>query len=282
MTIAACYLSMEGVVFGADSTTTIPVWGPDGNADEHYFDYGQKVYEVGRDSQLGVVIWGQGSFLQVASYRTLIAEVGDDLGKFKSVQEVAIALGNRVWTATEKAFDIVIPRVKHLASLPQRSPEEEAELQQSAHRGGGFCVGGCISGDRTPSAHVVTFDFLSGVAQPSPLSVGQPGFWGAPNVINRMLYGIDGMLFDEILTSGKWTGTPDDLISLVRNRAFRLPGDLPLREAVDWVYSSVFSTIKAFKFSHLDPICGGPVEIAIISTDKPFRWVRHKNFDAAI
>src|SRR5262245_53617906 len=282
MTIAACYLSMEGVVFGADSTTTIPVFGPTGAGDDHFFDYGQKIYEIGQDSQLGVAIWGQGSFLGVTSYRTLIAELGDDLDKFHSVEEVAVALGQRVWSATEKAFDIVIPRVKHLASLTTRTPDEEKEFEALAHRGGGFCVGGCIKGDRTPRAYAVTFEFLTGVAAPVALSVGVPQFWGAPNVVDRMIFGIDGMLFTEILNSGKWTGTVNDLASLVNSRRFYQPGDLPLREAVDWVYASVFTTIKAFKFSHLDPFCGGPVELAVISTDRPFRWVRHKNFDAAI
>jgi len=39
---------------------------------------------------------------------------------------------------------------------------------------------------------------------------------------------------------------------------------------------------KAMKFSHMAPVCGGPVEIAVITTDRKFRWVRHKKFDAAI
>jgi hypothetical protein len=29
-------------------------------------------------------------------------------------------------------------------------------------------------------------------------------------------------------------------------------------------------------------VCGGPIEIAVISSDRKFRWVRHKEWDAAI
>jgi len=36
------------------------------------------------------------------------------------------------------------------------------------------------------------------------------------------------------------------------------------------------------EFSHTAPVCGGPVEIAVITTDRSFRWVHHKRFDAAI
>ena len=58
--------------------------------------------------------------------------------------------------------------------------------------------------------------------------------------------------------------------------------DLPIREAIDWVHASIYTTIQAMKFSHLAPVCGGPVEIAVITTDRPFRWVRHKRLDAAL
>lgn len=45
---------------------------------------------------------------------------------------------------------------------------------------------------------------------------------------------------------------------------------------------NVYTTIQNMKFSHLAPVCGGPVEIALITGDRPFRWVRHKRLDAAI
>src|SRR3954470_10158389 len=72
MTIAACYLSPEGVVFGSDSTTTISV----PSADDRYFDFGQKIFQIGECSTLGVVTWGLGGF-QHTSYRTLYAELAD-------------------------------------------------------------------------------------------------------------------------------------------------------------------------------------------------------------
>ena len=39
---------------------------------------------------------------------------------------------------------------------------------------------------------------------------------------------------------------------------------------------------KAMKFSDLPQICGGPIEIAVITSDRRFRWVKHKTWDAAI
>jgi hypothetical protein len=57
---------------------------------------------------------------------------------------------------------------------------------------------------------------------------------------------------------------------------------LPIRDAVDFVHACIYSTIKALKFSNFSQICGGPIEIATITTDRQFRWVRHKPWDAAL
>lgn len=80
MTIAACYVSSEGVVFGADSTATMFVSGIGSGAPgaEHHFNYAQKIFEVGQDSTLGMTMWGLGG-LPHASHRTLIAQWADSL-----------------------------------------------------------------------------------------------------------------------------------------------------------------------------------------------------------
>jgi hypothetical protein len=93
---------------------------------------------------------------------------------------------------------------------------------------------------------------------------------------------MDQSLFDKVLASGKWIGTPDELFEIVRTGALGQPQNLPLREAIDWTYATVYTTIKGMKFSHLAPVCGGPIEVAVVTTDRPFRWVRHKRLGEAI
>ena len=79
MTIAACYLSSEGVVLGTDSTSTAYVSSPDGSEGSiHHLDYAQKVFEVGENSTLGICVWGMGAIGDV-SHRTLIACFADKL-----------------------------------------------------------------------------------------------------------------------------------------------------------------------------------------------------------
>ena len=92
MTIAACYLSTEGVVFGADSTATMLVSGSGGQPSiEHHYTFCQKVFEFGElGSSVGLVTWGLGA-LPSLSYRTLIAEVFDAAldQKVSSLEKVA-------------------------------------------------------------------------------------------------------------------------------------------------------------------------------------------------
>jgi hypothetical protein len=72
VTIAACYVSPEGVVLGADSTVSAYI-APHGF---HYLNHAQKVFEVGNESTLGAVVWGLGA-LGNTSHRTQIAILAD-------------------------------------------------------------------------------------------------------------------------------------------------------------------------------------------------------------
>ena len=75
MTIAACYVSHEGVVLGADSTSTYLM--PDGTVRHH--NQSQKILEVGEPgSTLGIVTFGRMG-LPEKSYRHIMAELSDSL-----------------------------------------------------------------------------------------------------------------------------------------------------------------------------------------------------------
>ncbi len=100
-------------------------------------------------------------------------------------------------------------------------------------------------------------------------------------MIQRLIFGCDEQLKNSIVNSGKWNGTAGELEALVSRHALDHPL-VPIRDAIDFVHSCVSSTIKAFKFSNLAPICGGPIEIGLITTDRRFRWVQHKLWDVAI
>jgi hypothetical protein len=97
VTIAACYVTPEGVVLGADSTASLML-SPGGF---HYFNYNQKLFELGdlNTGTLGVVTWGL-SGLGETSYRTLFSLFSEDIRKKppKDVAEVAGRWVDKFWT----------------------------------------------------------------------------------------------------------------------------------------------------------------------------------------
>jgi hypothetical protein len=289
LTIASCYLSPEGVVLGADSTSTYTLI--DGN---HYFNHAQKIFEIGENSTIGLVTWGLGGLID-KSYRTLVAQLNDDLVENppSAVEEVANRWIDMFWDAYNAA-PLISNALNQLRNLDAKKPFHPNELGDPSYRTEveereyvnlrnglvvGFCIGGYVLPKRDPLAYEVVVDPIAG--KPKAVSVIGNKFWGAPNMINRLLFGCDDPLLNAILTSGHWTGTDADLISIVNQHALTHPV-LPIREAIDFVHSCIFSTIKALKFSNFSQICGGPIEIGLITTDRRFRWVRHKPWDTAI
>jgi hypothetical protein len=282
MTIAACYVCPEGVVLGADSTTTFP--GSGGESSGHY-DYSQKLFEVGEGGSLGIVTWGIGG-LQETSYRTLIARLADSFAPARpaSVQDAAWQWSSLIWGEYCTAFAPLRQRVQELTAKPDKIAAETEELEMlSSAAVAGFCIGGFCGRDRRPEAYEVWLaPTFTSPCQPQPIPMGIPKFWGWANLTDRLFYGMDSEVFGDIMRSGKWTGTTEDLREIAKKNKLSPHGVLPLRDAIDWVYSCIYTTIKGVKFSRLDPVCGGPIEVAAITTDRRFRWVKHKPLDAAI
>lgn len=286
MTIAACYLSPEGVVLGADSATTF--------GSRNHFFHGQKIFEVGKEHEatLGLTMWGRGS-MERLSYRTLIARFSDDVTRHpgRPVEESAAVWSDLFWNAYTVELKSEIDRMKDLAADPNLDAVQKEEMEDLRFGlMGGFCLGGYSLPDRQPTAFAITYS--PDQANPDPLEeikLGTPEFWGQPNMLQRLSLGIDPDTFLNILHaknadgSPTWGGTTDELIAIIAGNKLNQPSrHLPIREAVDWVYSSIYTTIKAMKFANLPPVCGGPIEIAVITSDRYFRWVRHKDLDAAL
>lgn len=276
-------------MLGADSTSSMFF----DQTGFHYFNHNQKLFEIGEGSSLGIVTWGLGA-LKETSYRTLIALLADDIeaNPAPSVEDVANRWANLVWQTYPNAMAAEIALHTALggktefvdgapASPAMRTKEEELQfrgLTSSLYVG--FCIAGYVMPDRQPKAYQVEI-FPTTTATPTPQEVHGVVWWGAPNFILRLMNGWDNELRDSVMTSGLWGGSQQELEAVLNQSALAM-GPTTLRDAIDFAYSSIHSTIKALKFSNLNQICGGPIEIAVISTDRLFRWVRHKKWDTAI
>ena len=250
-------------------------------------------------STLAAITWGL-SGLHVSSHRALFAKLSDELDNkgISSVENVMDRWISMLWKeyqdskvgALKQAFDLFDVLKLKMAFQPgsaqQPSIRTEAEEDQYLNLASqlivGFCIGGYVASDRRPTAWHVTFG-PSDAVPPTGIEVlnYDPRFWGAPNYFLRLVDGSDPLFRQAVSNSPYWTGTHQDLMNIAGKFALGHQA-LPIRDAIDYVYTCISSTIKALKFSNLPQICGGPIEIAVITADRPFRWVRHKEFDAAI
>ena len=289
MTIAACYLTSEGVVLGADSTLTL-LPGP-GREALHYFDFAQKIFELGPPgSTIATMFWGLGA-VGKKSYRSFTAELADKAkaAGHKSPRDM-ITLAKELYQQeylellSDPSVSDLTDRVRELhAKGEERDATENEEYDILQNRLCGFF---CLAGRASSNQEVQAFELGFAPCEADPgdvkeIPVGQAGFWGCPNLFTRLTVGADRTFINSILQSGKWAGTADELLALLRKVALQR-GNAPLRDAIDYVYVVIYTTIKAMKFSQLPQVCGGPIEVAVISTDRPFRWVRHKDLDDAI
>jgi hypothetical protein len=296
MTIAACYLSPEGLVFGADSTSSVLMQSGPGTVAFHFYNHNQKVFQIGEESTLGVVTWGLGG-LGTLSHRTLLARLADDLqaNPPATMAEVANRWTTLFWSAYTSQLQNELAIFKALKAKPpfvpnaaSPAPNSRSKLEEDQFQSWardlvvGFCLGGYVMPDRNPEAFTVTMDpNLS--AAPTPMQVKSGGilWFGVPNLINRLMNGYDLNIVAAILATTKWQGTQQELTDLLDQHRLA-HAILPIRDAIDYVFTSIYSTIKAMKFSSLAQVCGGPIELAVITTDRKFRWVRHKAWDSAI
>jgi hypothetical protein len=155
----------------------------------------------------------------------------------------------------------------------------------------GYYVGGWCPADSLPACFRILLDPDASV-QTVPMALGEANFSGAPRFFTRVFRGFDQELPRRLEQAlAERLGLPLEEIKPKVEEAFAEAAgplvaagsrDIPIREAIDFVYSYLHITVKAYKFQFGAPICGGPIEVAFISSDRPFRWVRHKRFDAAI
>jgi hypothetical protein len=265
----------------------------------HYFNHNQKLFEVGENSTLGMVTWGLGG-LGPVSHRTLIANLDDDMRAtpaipVRNVQDVATRWAGIFWKAYSAQLPVIAPDWAPLlakspfvagaqAPSPQTRTKDEEDRFQALSRDlvVGFCIGGYVLPQRVTTAFTVVFH-PNLTAEPIPIVMPmfQCQWFGVPNLILRLINGYDISIVQSLMSSGKWKGTELELRGILDKFQLAHPV-LPIRDAIDFVYTSIYSTIKAMKFSTLSQVCGGPIELAVITSDRRFRWVRHKSWDSAI
>jgi len=261
MTIAAAYLVSDGVVLGADSSTTVQISNPQGGSGiVQLLTHSQKVFEVGSNARFGICTWGAGN-IGKWSHRTIIARLSDQMNEKSTVEDAAKGL-----------VEIVLPLVK----------ETGTDFI-------GYYLGGWNPENHEPAC--IKVEISQSGDKIEPLTLGLCSFSGNPIFFGRVFRGFDVRLPETLKNKLRdKINSTEDFDNIFNNafeeitRPLATIGykDLPIREAIDFIYSYLHITVKAEKFKFGAPSCGGPIEVGFISTDRTFRWVKHKPFFSAM
>lgn len=272
MTIACAYLVSEGVVLGADSTTTVTA----GAGVAQLLNHAQKLFGIGHseNARMSLCTWGAGKVGQTA-HRTLVARLSDEV------------VAHSTWTVEETA--------DRFARLVEAAATEAPGCPGIL----GYFIGGTDPGTHIPRCVELTFE--NGVRSqglPKPFVPGEVRFRGMPELFERAFMGFDPQLpahlLRNLITICQQQVPPvalppqfmDLFVAAFQRSIDQIPHvgyqDVPIREAIDFCHMYLHLTIKGYKFRFGPPMCGGPIELGFITTDRAFRWARHKPFDSAI
>lgn len=264
MTIAAGILAADGVVLASDSATSVVT------ADGHVsavLPGGQKIFQLGMNRPYGFVFFGAASF-GLQAYRDLLTTFDAQLGEENPPVEV---LAHRFLDFAKQSWE---------------SSAEKYGFDPEPFPSAGFLIGGCGSEESACSlARVVLRQETD--EDESILHLSKPGafqFEGYPGAACRLVFGCDDATWEKIkqfIPEDKRDEALQRLFEPSQLRAAPTPF-LPLRDAIDYIYWIVYSTIKYHKFIGGPQVCGGKVELACITSDRGFRWVTHKSLDWAI
>lgn len=279
MTIAISGNFTEGVVLGADSAASYirprpcgkpPVSGCDNAIQSvtQVYNGAQKIYHIGRDpveSPYAGMIYGASHFAG-RHWRNIFADKQMDFSACKTAQE---------------ALDQFINHLKLLCTDKDR-PD------------GGVFFCGFGSDDLGVRSYKIDMkslkseEFASGVVAWDGITVVvQQLFHGMNDRTHGMLNNFIGKAtMDVIGSDGKATkiNVLPQILDIVRNSVPRigLDPDMPIRDAIDYVHFLVYSTVKHFKFTHAEPVCGGDVELAIVTRDRGFRRIKTKELSSEL
>jgi len=258
MSILVAVKVYDGLVIGADSQTSITATGPQGVAQVvKTYSNARKVFHLG-DFPIGVGTYGVGNIGQ-QSMEGLILKFND---KIKNEPHLSVE------EAARQLFGFI---------APQYNTQFEAQAQKPFL---GFMLIGYTKGHDTGEEweFVLPQDSAPRLARPA----NQFGaIWRGANMwAVRLFFGIDTRLIE----AARQSGATESVVTLL-SRGFPsqiIFESMPLQDAVDFAEFVLNMTIGASRFEVGSPVCGGPIDLAIIRPDVGFKWYKQKSLQELI
>jgi hypothetical protein len=277
MSICVSVKVAEGLVLAADSASALvqalPVPGGIAQQVMHTFEHADKVMQF-KDYPIGIMCWGANS-IGDRTIQSLVMEFGhgyEPKAENKNYQVKGIADGilQFIRDRYNGAFPTSLP-----ATTPTTTPVPPTI---------GLFMGGYSSKQFFAEEYIAELprDNAWIPLRPTPPG-GKPlfgvGWWGMPEALTRLIKGFGTTTLNSLVAAGferekvqKWAESNAAQLPLA------IPG-MPLRDAIDLAKYAVEVTIGQVRFTLGPPLCGGDVDVAVITSDD-FQWARRKRWTA--
>lgn len=260
MTVCVAVKGGEGLILAADSTTT--VHDAQGGVVKTY-DYASKVAQI-RDYPIGIFSWGMGG-LGARSIQSLVMEFEHDLPPVQSAENF---------------------KVKEIADQLFKFFKQRYDAQPTPNKGNrpllGLFVGGYSASGFFPEEYWFEFpkDTRVEIRRPDNAD-GTPDFgadwFGQTDAISRLIHGYDNNLILEMINRGLDKTVIDQILSSHRFQYPIVFNAMPLQDSIDLAVYLVQLTIGRFRFVAGAPVCGGEIDVAVITPGK-FDWSHRKQW----
>ena len=264
MTICVSVKVAEGLVLAADSAVTLQgsIKTPQGRGTGiiQQFNYANKVTRF-KDYPIGVMSWGLAS-VNDRSIQSLIMEFEHSFPAME-IQDSFTVLGiaNKLKEFIEQRYNAAFPSSGQRPSL-------------------GMLVGGYSHNEFFADEY--TYEYSSSkawqlVRPPKPDS--KPSFgadwFGQTDALTRLIKGYDVAALNELVKRGADKQTVEKWVNDAVGELPLVFDGMPLQDAIDFANYSVQVVIGRFRFAAGPPLCGGDIDIAVV-TPTVFRWAQRK------
>jgi hypothetical protein len=283
MTICVAVKVAEGLVIAADSAVVLEgvMQTPQGPVQTilQNYEYANKVTHF-RDYPIGILSWGLGS-ISARSIQSLIMEFEYTYPmKGKDRKYAVKRVAEDFLEFISKRYEAAYPIPAAGGANPVGTPP--APIPQPERPTLGFFIGGYSHREFFGEEYIYEFPNSTGWREVRPNTPdGNPSFganwYGMTDALTRLILGFDAAALSELINRGanqaivqKWV---DDHVS-------HLPlvfDGMPLQDAIDFAEYAIQVVIGRFRFGLGPPLCGGDVDIAVITPDT-FRWAKRKQW----
>jgi hypothetical protein len=277
MTICISVKVSEGLVLAADSTATIMGWiGTPGGEPGilKTYDHARKLSHI-KDYPIGTLSWGT-YLIGARSIESLINEyeyslpsVVEETEKRKRSRKAAVAPFS--FNVREIA-DGLFQHIKKYYDAEFQASKDKPDL--------GILLSGYSSGQYFPEQWIFSLPKSTELTGIRPDENGKPVFgadwFGLTDAIVRLHHGRDDRMIKKV--AEKFKVPEQEIFDLAKELEYPVFfNGMPLQDAIDYATYMVNVEIGRFRFVIGAPLCGGEIDLAVI-TPSAFTWVDRKTW----